>query len=122
MKYIYILFVNKIIHGCFSSVDKAKQFMKKTHLISKKWCIIESILDEPILNTHNIVCDYMTNPDKYYYNISSHYVLFPIFVIYDMTNYIVVGCYSSLDIGKNVIKNNNNLHIVHHNLDESLQQ
>jgi hypothetical protein len=121
MKQIYIVFVNQITVGCFSSVDKAKKIIKNTHLISEKWCILESILDEPVINTHNIVCDCMTNPDKYYYNISSHYVLFPIFVIYDMTNYIVVGCYSSLDIGKKIIKDRDNYHIIQHNLDESLQ-
>jgi hypothetical protein len=110
-----------MIFGCFSSVDKAKKYIKTSTILHDKWYIIENILNAPVENTHNIVCDYKTRPDKYFYNPSSHYVLCPIYVIYDKEKSVISGCYSDHDIAKNIVQGNNNFSMIKHNLDESVK-
>lgn len=121
IKNIFTLCTNKMIFGCFSSVDKAKIYIKRSTIADDKWYIIENKLNAPVENIPDIVCDYKTRADKYFYNPSSYYVLCPVYVIYDKEKTVIIGCYSSLDIAKNIVQDNNNLSIIKHNLDESIK-
>ena len=121
MRNIYIVYVNSKIHGCFSSVDKGKKFIKHANLFEEKWEIIETLLNDIITDSHDVVCNYRTREDKYFYNPSAYYVLCPIYVIYDKEKTVIAGCYSSFNIAKDRIKNQPNMLIIHHNLDEPLQ-
>lgn len=121
MRNIYIVYVNSQVHGCFSSVDKAKKFIKISHFFEDKWEIVEKLLNDIITDSHDVVCNYRTNDDKYYYNPSFHYVLCPIYIIHDKEKCVIAGCYSSFNIAKERTKHLNNIDIIHHNLDEPLQ-
>jgi hypothetical protein len=125
MREIFIVYINQRILGCYSSVDKAKDAIKKTNLINDKWEILKTLLDNNIVNENNVVCDYKTRDDKYFYNPSSYYVFTPIYVIYNINTHIIAGVYSTItNTRKNIIKSehtiNEKCYIIKNNLDEPL--
>lgn len=125
MREIFIVYINKSILGCYSSVDKAKNAMKNANLIDDTWEILKILLDNNVTNENNVVCNYKTRDDKYFYNPSSYYVLTPIYVVYNINTHIIAGGYSTItNTRKNIIKSehtiNEKCHIIKNNLDEPL--
>jgi len=125
MREIFIVYINKSILGCYSSVDKAKNAMKNANLIDDKWEIMKIILDNNVTNENNVVCNYKTRDDKYFYNPSSYYVLTPIYVVYNINTHIIAGGYSSItNTRQNIIKSEHTIkekcYIIKNNLDDPL--
>lgn len=125
-KIVYIAYnitISKII-GCYSSVDNAKKVIREKNMHTQKWCIMEYTMDQPFVNHNNIVCDNKTNPNKYFYNISSYPSIVGVYIVYNADKYIFLGCYSSFaEIEKNVNLNvkligNDNWHIYDYNLND----
>jgi hypothetical protein len=125
MREIFIVYINKSILGCYSSVDKAKKAIKNANLIDNNWEIMGILLDNNLTNENNVVCNYKTRDDKYFYNPSSYYVLTPIYIVYNINTHIIAGVYSSIIITKtNIIKSEDTLnkkyYVIKNNLDDPL--
>lgn len=125
MREIFIVYINKSILGCYSSVDKAKNAIKNASLIDDKWEVMKIILDNDVTNENIVVCNYKTRDDKYFYNPSSYYVLTPIYVVYNIDTHIIAGGYSSItNTRKNIIKSEHTIkekcYIIKNNLDDPL--
>jgi len=125
MRELYIVYINKSILGCYSSVDKAKNAIKKTSLIDEKWEIMEILLDNKFIYENDIVCNYKTRDDKYFYNPSGYNILTPTYIVYNIYTHIIAGIYSSINTAKTYISKsqdvlNEKYYIVKNNLDEPL--
>ena len=125
MREIFIVYINQCILGSYSSVDKAKNAIKNANLIDDKWEIMKIILDNILTNENDIVCNYKTRDDKYFYNLSGYYVLTPTYIVYNTNTHIIAGVYSSIINAKtNIVKSedtiNQKYYIIKNNLDDPL--
>jgi hypothetical protein len=125
MREIFVVYINKSILGCYSSVDKGKTAIKNTNLIDDKWEIMEILLDNNLTNENNVVCNYKTRDDKYFYNLSYHHILTPTYIVYNINTHIIAGVYSSINTVKKYIEKsehilNEKYYIIKNNLDEPL--
>ena len=125
MREIFIVYINQCILGSYSSVDKAKNAIKNANLIDDKWEIVKLLLDNNVINKNDVVCNYKTRDDKYFYNPSGYYVLTPIYTVYNINTHIIAGAYSSItNTRKNIIKSEHTIkekcYIIKNNLDDPL--
>ena len=80
--------------GCFSSVDKTKKYINNSDMKDKEWYVAEYELDLPLQYKRIIECDYKTGNDKYFYNVSG-FSLKTVFLVFDDSESIILGFYSS---------------------------